>query len=225
MRPSDTLGIVSITLPPPLTDADDDYAVALLSAYYGRTYLGEGCYTGAFFDSWAPQNRDATVDRFTADDLVAITFLSVDVQARAARELLVTRADRFSQLLTAVGPDRDLVDEEHPLVADAPILLLEDELRSVTGIGRTKATKLMARKRPRLVPIYDVVVGRVLNTVAVHRDPIREALRADSGSLHTRLHAIRSKAGLPDQISALRVLDVICWMYGKNILTGRDESV
>lgn len=183
-------------------------------SYYGRPYLGDGCYTGAFFDSWAPQNRVVDSNRFTADDLVAITFLSVAVKAGAARQLLVTRAARFTELLDAVGPDRDLVDDANALAPDAPILLLEDELRAVPDVGRTIATKLMARKRPRLVPIYDVVVGRVLNTVAVHRDPIRDALRVDGSALHTRLLAIRLKAGLPEHISALRVLDVICWMYG-----------
>jgi hypothetical protein len=28
------------------------------------------------------------------------------------------------------------------------------------------------------------------------------------------LRSIRAKAGLPDEISALRVLDVIAWMHG-----------
>lgn len=207
---------MSITLPPPLIADTDDEAVALLRRYYGKTYLDAGCYTGAFFDSWAPQNRVADSNRFTADDLVAITFLSVAVKAGAARELLVTRAARFAELLDAVGPDRDLVDETDGLTPAAPILLLENELRVVTDVGRTIATKLMARKRPRLVPIYDVVVGRVLNTEKVHRDPIREALRADGGALHARLLRIRAAAALPDEISALRVLDVISWMHGKS---------
>ncbi|CCQ18094.1 putative uncharacterized protein [Rhodococcus sp. AW25M09] len=207
---------MSVTLPPPLIADTDDDAVNLLRRYYGSTYLGSGCYTGALFDSWAPENRVADSNRFTADDLVAITFVSVAVKAGAARELLVTRAARFAELLDAVGPDRDLVDETDGLTPDAPILLLEDELRTVTDVGRTIATKLMARKRPRLVPIYDVVVGRVLNTEKVHRDPIREVLRADGGALHTRLLKIRAAAALPDDISALRVLDVISWMYGKS---------
>lgn len=47
-------------------------------------------------------------------------------------------------------------------------------------------------------------------------DPIREALRADGGALHTRLLRIRAAAALPDDISALRVLDVISWMHGKS---------
>ncbi|MBM7415684.1 MULTISPECIES: DUF6308 family protein [Nocardiaceae] len=205
---------MSVTLPPPLTAATDDDAVALLHQYYGSTYLDSGCYTGAYFDSWAPQNRVADADRFTADDLVAITFLSVDVDARAARELLVTRAARLTELLEAVGPDRDLVDETHEV---ASLRRLETELRSINDVGATKATKLMARKRPRLVPIYDSVVTRVLNTVKVHRDPVREALRADGGALHTRLLTIRDAAGLPDEISALRVLDVVTWMWGKSM--------
>ncbi|OAK53818.1 DUF6308 family protein [Rhodococcoides kyotonense] len=205
---------MSVTLPPPLIADTDDDAVAVLRRYYGNTYLGGDCYTGAFFDSWAPEGREADANRFTADDLVAITFLSVEVKASAARELLVTRADRFTELLESVGPDRDLVEETDALTSETPILLLENELRSVADIGRTKATKLMARKRPRLVPIYDVVVGRVLNTTIRHRDPIREALRADMGALDERLRSIRTKAGLPNEISTLRVLDVISWMHG-----------
>ena len=205
---------MSVTFPPPLIADSDDDAVALLRRYYGGTYLDAGCYTGAYFDSWAPQNRAADSNRFTADDLVAVTFLSVAVTANAARDLLVTRVDRFTELLESVGPDRDLVDETEPFTSEAPLWRLEDELRSVGDIGRTIATKLMARKRPRLVPIYDVVVGRVLNTKALHLNPIREALRADDGALDARLRSIRAKAGLPDEISALRVLDVIAWMHG-----------
>lgn len=207
---------MSVTLPPPLTAPTDDDAVALLREYYGRTYLDSGCYTGAFFDSWAPQNRQADADRFTADDLVAVTFLSVDIGARAARELLVTRADEFAELLDAVGPDHDLVDDADALTRDSPLWRLETELLSIKDIGRTKATKLMARKRPRLVPIYDVVVGEVLGTTLSHHNPIREALRADGGALDARLRSVRTLAGLPDDISALRVLDVISWMWGKS---------
>ncbi|MGV8874906.1 MAG: DUF6308 family protein [Rhodococcus sp. (in: high G+C Gram-positive bacteria)] len=206
---------MSATLPPPLTDSTDDEAVALLQRYYGHPYLSPDCFAGAYFDSWAPQDRTADANRFTADDLVAITFLSVNLRARAAREVLVTRAARFTELLEAVGPDRDLAEESEALTPDSSIRVLERELRSIHDIGRTKATKLMARKRPRLVPIYDVVIGRVLNTQKVHRDPIRELLRADGGALQTRLIGIRSKAELPEEISALRILDVISWMHGK----------
>ena len=41
------------------------------------------------------------------------------------------------------------------------------------------------------------------------------------GALHRRLLSIREEAGLPEEISALRVFDVIAWMDGKN----RDQGV
>nr|WP_231138045.1 DUF6308 family protein [Rhodococcus opacus] len=84
------------------------------------------------------------------------------------------------------------------------------------GIGQTKATKLIARKRPRLYPIWDSVVSQVLGTERSHLNPVREALRADDGALHRRLLSLREEAGLPEEISVLRVFDVIAWMDGKN---------
>ncbi|BAH55491.1 DUF6308 family protein [Rhodococcus opacus] len=76
------------------------------------------------------------------------------------------------------------------------------------GIGRTKATKLIARKRPRLYPIWDSVVSQVLGTERAHLNPVREALRADDAALHHRLLNVRDTAGLPEEISALRVFDL-----------------
>lgn len=60
------------------------------------------------------------------------------------------------------------------------------------------------------------MVSRVLGTERAHLNPVREALRADGGALHRRLVSIRKEAGLPEEISVLRVFDVIAWMDGKN---------
>ncbi|GCE37841.1 hypothetical protein Rhow_000725 [Rhodococcus wratislaviensis] len=83
-------------------------------------------------------------------------------------------------------------------------------------MGWTKATKLIARKRPRLYPIWDSVVSQVLGTERAHLNRVREALRADDAALHHRLLNIRDTAGLPEEISALRVFDVIAWMDGRS---------
>ncbi|ANS31121.1 hypothetical protein R1CP_32490 [Rhodococcus opacus] len=88
-----------------------------------------------------------------------------------------------------------------------------------------KATKLIARKRPRLYPIWDSVVSQVLGTERAHLNPVREALRADAGALHRRLLSIREEAGLPEEISALRVFDVIAWMDGKNRRLGEPSDL
>ncbi|WP_257015992.1 DUF6308 family protein [Rhodococcus sp. ACS1] len=92
------------------------------------------------------------------------------------------------------------------------------------GSARKKATKLIARKRPRLYPIFVSVVSEVLGTERAHLNPVREALRADDGALHHRLLSIRKEAGLPDEISALRVFDVIAWMDGKNRRLGEPSD-
>ncbi|AII11486.1 hypothetical protein EP51_46840 (plasmid) [Rhodococcus opacus] len=139
-----------------------------------------------------------------------------DAAAIAARAILDTDAEALNALLTAIGPDRDLVDEPDPLGPGWPAWDLETALWALPGIGRTKATKLIARKRPRLYPIWDSVVMGVLGTARAHLNPVREALRADDAALHHRLLKIRAEAGLPEEISALRVFDVIAWMDGKD---------
>ena len=60
------------------------------------------------------------------------------------------------------------------------------------------------------------MVSQVLGTERAHLNPVREAFRADDAALHHRLLSIRKKAGLPEEISVLRVFDVIAWMDGKN---------
>ncbi|WP_249353645.1 DUF6308 family protein [Rhodococcus sp. USK13] len=73
--------------------------------------------------------------------------------------------------------------------------------------------------RPQTLPaVPDLGFGRqqVLGTERSHLNPVREALRADDAAVHHRLLSIREEAGLPEEISALRVFDVIAWMDGKN---------
>lgn len=68
----------------------------------------------------------------------------------------------------------------------------------------------MARKRPKLRPIYDVHVAAALGTKRVWPD-LREALQTYDW-LHPHLLDLREQVGLPDAVSALRVLDVVVWM-------------
>ena len=62
---------------------------------------------------------------------------------------------------------------------------------------------------------------QVLGTERAHLNPVREALRADDGALHHRLLSIRGDAGSPEEISVLRVFDVIAWMDGEESRPGR----
>lgn len=206
-----------IRLPRVLRDGDDAGAVDVLQEYFTRPAVKTGhIRTGARWDSWDPSGRRAAdADTFTADDLVAITLLSVQVPAQGAWIMLGDRNAELNRLLAAVGPDRDLVDERAAVTPDSPVWRLETGLREIHGIGRIVASKLIARKRPRLYPVYDDVVGRQLGTKAAHVEPVRLALRAGDGELHRRLVDLRERAGLDESVPAVRILDVLAWMQGK----------
>ena len=217
---------MAMTLPRALQDPDDTAALRLLHRYYG----GEGVTTphgGAAFDTWdSTGTRARDADRFTADDVIAVTFLSVTVPPTAARRLLVDDTEQFTQLLRDLGPDRDLVDLDTPLVDDWVGWSLMGALRELPGVGPTVASKLVARKRPRLRPIWDQVVVEVTGTRFRQWEPVRQALRADDCTLHRRLVRLGEKAGLDPAISALRVLDVIAWREGKDRgLRPSDDSI
>ncbi|WP_257016006.1 DUF6308 family protein [Rhodococcus sp. ACS1] len=94
---------------------------------------------------------------------------------------------------------------------------LETALWALRGIGRTKATKLIARKRPRLYPIF----GFGGESGPGHRTGhvcTRSGRRCGPTARHCIAGCCRSagrRACLPEGISVLRVFDVIAWMGGK----------
>ncbi len=83
--------------------------------------------------------------------------------------------------------------------------------------GQHQGRKLLARKRPRLRPIYDSVIAKATGSTDNLWEPLRLALRANDDALHHRLLRLRTAAGLPEQISALRVFDVIAWREGNDL--------
>jgi Family of unknown function (DUF6308) len=212
------MGRMPFQLPDALATSDDQPALGLLRRYYGDAVTSAGAATGAAFDEWdSTGTRTADVDRFTADDLLAITFLSVRVPPRASVVLLRDRAAELGDLLAELGPDRDLVSEDEPLTDDCwPGWRLQTALRDIPGIDTTTATKLIARKRPRLRPIWDKVVAKVTGTRKHQWEPVRVALREQHHALHERLVHLHGTAGLSAAVTPLRVFDVIAWREGKD---------
>jgi hypothetical protein len=201
-------------LPHALRGSDDKAALALLECYYGRgAHAHHQPFTGAWFDTWdSTGTRAQDLDRFTADDLVAVSFLSVNISASAARLLLAAEADSFNALLEELGPDRDLLQEKDGWPDEWVGWRLWQKLRALPDVGATRASKLYARKRPRLRPIYDSVVVKVIGTNNLW-EPLRAVLQEDV-DLHPRLVRLRDETQLPDEVSALRVFDVVTWMEG-----------
>ncbi len=196
-----------------LQDPHDDRALAVLRRYYG-TGAGTETFTGARFDTWdSTGTRAADHDRFTADDLVAVTFLSVNASASAAIRLLDTEAQTFNLLLAELGLDEDLVDARDPWPVGWAGWRLHSALLALPDVGPTTASKLLARKRPRLRPIYDSVVANVIGSHSLW-ESLRAHLVADP-AFHHRLLTLRDDAKLPKDVSALRVFDVVTWMERK----------
>ena len=208
---------MTFTVPEALQTDDDEPALRLLTRYFGPVVGDALGYTGAAWDEWDPSGRRAQeVDEFTADDCMALTLLSVNLSGSAAHRLLVRDAANFDALLADVGPDRDLVEVGERITEAWPASQLYRALDQLPGVGRTKASKLLARKRPALIPIWDSVIGGVTQSWDELWEPLRQALQANDHALHHRLLGLREQAGLSPSVTALRVFDVVCWMEGKD---------
>lgn len=219
----ETVPYEGIRLTPSLQEAARDRAVRLLQQYYAPSTPSSG-YTGGLWDSFDPAgNRTASANTFTGDDVAACALLSTEIHGRPTAELLVHQRRRFETLLERIGPDREFIEEAS---ADAapfePVRELYRALVGLPHIGQTRATKLIARKRPRLVPIVDEVVARsVFSGLQTHWSPLLRALQAQDRRLWNRLIALRNDAGLDDSVPVIRVFDVLAWLDG----SGEAEKV
>ncbi|WP_063830700.1 DUF6308 family protein [Kitasatospora phosalacinea] len=192
-----------------------DGVVADLRRYYGIGLPpGTAPYTGARFEQLAGGgDRPGTADRFTADDLIAVQTLSVTVPAPVALDLLEgPLGERLHTLLRAVPADLDLVDADAGHISvGSPAARAWELLDDAPGVGWVLAGKLLARKRPRLLPVYDRVVRCALGRPSGFWSALHAALRADGGALAHRLAELHWAAELPPAVSALRVCDVAVW--------------
>jgi hypothetical protein len=140
---------------PDILDEDHiDTAAKLLGTYYRRTTAGVPAYTGSMFNCWGGADRSRDVNRVTSDDLIAVSFLSVDVSGEAAFGILETQAALISDLLAQIPADLDMADVQADafdkvLGEASPARQLRHVLRGRDtgrrGMCETRTSKLMAR--------------------------------------------------------------------------------
>jgi len=187
-----------------------------LRRYFGvDLQTGAVPYTGSRFEHLAGGgDRPAVANAVTADDLIAVQTLSVKIPAQTALDLLEgALGAQLSTLLSSISSDVDMAQADAADLApgspaDRAWHLLDDQ----TGVGWVTAGKILARKRPRLLPVYDQVVRCILARPQSFWLTLHAALRADDYALHHKLLALRASAGVPETVSALRVCDVALWM-------------
>ena len=164
-------------------------------------------FTGRWFDHFAAMGDP---NRFEASDIVAVEALSVEVPSEAAASLLINDSERFNALLRAIPREVDLwtvgrLDVSVGSAADD----LHAALKTLPKVGGVTAGKLMAAKRPRMIPIFDERVDQML----APRDELFWVSMYDVLKDNERRNVIERVCGAaPAHISLLRCIDVALWM-------------
>lgn len=160
----------------------------------------EETFAGTMFDTLGA----SSTSEFTVSDVAAVSLLDVRFSPKEMFHIL--NDDRLRRQLSDVAPDVDLWDPAAPLVA---LRSLYTALRAIDGVGPTKASKLLARKRPGLAPITDSVVEAVLDSAGwSHLEALATVLR-DRPDLRAKLNQLAA-----GRVTPLRALDIAVWMLG-----------
>jgi Family of unknown function (DUF6308) len=159
-------------------------------------------------------------DSVTPDDLLAVALLDITWRPEAVRQLLDTHATAVTGQLAAMRSDLDLWEaSEEDLAAVDPLWEL---LLRMPGVGTATASKLLARKRPRLCPVSDKVVIEAVGVPGWTWETLRALLQDPAARAEIEALRPASAAGL----SLLRILDVAIWIrYSRSRAASRVRRV
>lgn len=195
------------------------WAVQALHTYSnGKTTKGEWLYSGAWFDRLIEASEP---NAFTANDIVAVSMLSVTVPALAAIKLLRTDDSvASSKLLRRIDAQHPIWEaDQDELGPGSPADELWHLLRSLDGVGSVIAGKLIAAKRPNLIPVYDQHVQAALGPP---RGQFWTAMSLAMREAHETVAAVVNEAGV--DVTPLRAVDIVVWMH-QHGWTWADESL
>ena len=154
-------GTMGIDIPVRLRN--EDFATCLVKRYLAPDpATGRARYSGAYFGRiGGGGDQEDIANQFTAEDLLAVTMLSVRIEGYHALDVLHYQARDLSSLLTQIPPGITLQDPgaEALIAEDGPAWKLWEAIRHIKpradhdSIGPITAGKLLARKRPDLLPV------------------------------------------------------------------------
>lgn len=175
----------------------------LLEAYFSRR---DARFAGELFNTFG------TNDPFSLgpDDLLVVGFLDEAFNAEAASKVLIEDRGAYERLLHGIPPDQDIWESSADVSDESLASEIWRRLKSINGVGPVRAGKLLARKRPRLIPIFDSVMDKVVQAPSGrYWLSMQEALRDDD--LRTAVNGVRPP-WLSPAVPTLRVLDAALWM-------------
>jgi Family of unknown function (DUF6308) len=123
--------------------------------------------------------------------------------------------------LREIAVDASLVGPT-PLIPWAPLTALFDAFTDIRGVGFSKMTKALHRKRPALIPILDSVVQAYLaipnpgtqapTSFGDRATALVRSYKRDLDRNRAALRAVRRKlAGHGYRITEVRLLDLLIW--------------
>lgn len=173
-------------------------------------------FAGHLFDS-LPDNPP---DRIVASDLVAVTFLDVSFGPRATDRLL---NEGFLNPHLAPRKLPTEVDLWSAVDHFDDLYSARNALKELDDVGPVKASKLLARKRPRLAPITDRHVESFFGCQSWEfLEPLAKCL-ANSPSLVGAINDLDPAHTAPSNApSTLRLLDVAIWMTRSGSSSAKD---
>lgn len=194
----------------------DTHAPALVHAFYdkelARRWAPRADFVGELFVTLGSTDPD----RFEAADLMAVHLMGMSFRPTTVMALLCAghERDEVSQLLGQI-PNVDIWDDQADLRAADELwhLLAQDRKKVYPGINWVTAGKLLARKRPGLIPVIDEVI-----TTLVPRPPegywrLFQTYLSNSRR-RERVEGLRPPGVSEQSTPTLRLLDTAIWIRG-----------
>lgn len=167
-------------------------------------------------------DRADTRDSITANDLVATSFLSVDIPGWVALRILEGNLGReVNSLLRQIPTDVRIGSDEAQVLLSGAALKAWQTLCTKGSVAKNSAgygiagvtvSKLLARKRPGLIPVTDSIMRCALGRPKNLWDYHQRSFQSSGEELRRALDIARGRAGIDGRVSHLRLLDVIVWM-------------
>lgn len=174
--------------------------------------------SGRYFDEIA---RLGNAYRLDGSEIAAATCLSLKFDHERVSRLFSV-AEQIDAALAQIPVDLHLWDAPIDLLEDgSPLFELYTMIDDLADFGAAYTSKILAAKRPHLVPIRDRDVSRLLGDptswwISWRTITLQEEFRKD-------LEHIRSTLRLP-HVSLLRIADVVLWELAVDGATTNDSN-
>jgi hypothetical protein len=134
---------------------------------------------------------------------------------------ILARRGEIERVLRRVHPNASLVDATSS-VPWVPLARLFDAFADIRGIGFSKMTKALHRKRPALIPMLDSVVQEYLTradpdtrasrSFGEHATALVRSYKRDLDRNRSVLHEIQRELGIRGyRLTEVRILDILIW--------------